>query len=163
MAYLSIAIFLISASILAYEVLLTRIFAYTSWHHFGYMIISLALLGFGASGTCLALIQRWVRRKGKYFFLASSLSCALSLFLATWLSQKIPFSAMRIVWYPKEFLFLLGQYLVLTLPFFFGALCIGISFMMAPRRINLVYAANLVGSGAGALFAIGIMYLSFPL
>lgn len=163
MAYLSIAIFLISGSILAFEVLLTRIFAYTSWHHFGYMIISLALLGFGASGTCLALVQRWVKRKGKYFFLASSLSCALSLFLATWLSQKIPFNAMRIVWYPKEFLFLLGQYLVLTLPFFFGALCIGISFMMAPRRINLVYAANLVGSGAGALFAVGIMYLSFPL
>ena len=163
MAYLYIAIFFISLSILAFEVLLTRIFAYTSWHHFGYMIISLALLGFGASGTCLALIQRWVKRRAKYFFLASSLACATSLFFATWLLHAIPFSAIRIVWYPKEFWFLLGQYVVLMLPFFFGALCIGVSFLMAPRRINFVYAANLVGSGAGALFAVGIMYLLFPL
>jgi len=163
LAHLFIAVFFISLSILAFEVLLTRIFAYTSWHHFGYMIISLALLGFGASGSFLALTQRWVKKRAKYFFLASSFACALSLFLATWLSQKIPFEAMRIVWYPGEFLLLLGQYVVLTLPFFFGALCIGISFMMAPRRINLIYAANLVGSGAGALFAVGIMHFLFPL
>ena len=32
------------------------------WHHFAYMIISLALLGFGASGTFLALAHRALLR-----------------------------------------------------------------------------------------------------
>jgi len=43
MPRLSIAI--ISASALAYEVLLTKLFSIILWHHFAYMIISLALLG----------------------------------------------------------------------------------------------------------------------
>ncbi|MFO1434512.1 MAG: hypothetical protein U1F76_31270 [Candidatus Competibacteraceae bacterium] len=45
------AIALLSATVLAYEVLLTRLFAIIQWHHFASMIISLALLGYGASGS----------------------------------------------------------------------------------------------------------------
>ena len=51
------AISLVSASALAYEVLLTRLFSIVQWHHFAYMAISIALLGYGASGSFLALFQ----------------------------------------------------------------------------------------------------------
>lgn len=54
LAYL-ITLALISATALAYEVLLMRLFSIIQWHHFTYMIISLALLGYGISGTFLAL------------------------------------------------------------------------------------------------------------
>ena len=50
-----IAIALISAAALAYEILLMRLFSIILWHHFAYMIISLALLGYGASGVLLTL------------------------------------------------------------------------------------------------------------
>ena len=53
-----VAIGLISAAILAFEVLLMRLYAIVGWHHFAYMMISIALLGFGASGTALALARR---------------------------------------------------------------------------------------------------------
>ena len=36
---------------LADEVILVRAFSIGLWHHFAYMVISIALLGFGASGT----------------------------------------------------------------------------------------------------------------
>ena len=49
---------LLSATALAYEVLLMRMFSIIQWHHFAYMIISLALLGYGASGTFLTLTFR---------------------------------------------------------------------------------------------------------
>ena len=52
------AIGLLSASALAYEILLTRIFAMVHWHHLVAIAISLALLGYGASGTFLALMGR---------------------------------------------------------------------------------------------------------
>ena len=39
------AIALISAAILAYEVLLARLFSIIQWYHFAYMVISIALLG----------------------------------------------------------------------------------------------------------------------
>ena len=43
-----IAIALISGAALAFEILLMRLFSIVLWHHFAYMIISLALLGYGA-------------------------------------------------------------------------------------------------------------------
>ncbi len=55
------AVALISAGALAYEVLLTRLFSIIQWYHFAYMVISIALLGYGASGTFLALVQERLR------------------------------------------------------------------------------------------------------
>jgi hypothetical protein len=46
---------LISGSALGLEILLMRLFSIAWWHHFAYMVISLALLGYGASGTFLTL------------------------------------------------------------------------------------------------------------
>src|SRR3989304_5902894 len=51
---LLLALLLVSAATLAYELALMRAFSLTLWHHFAYMVISIALLGFGASGTFLA-------------------------------------------------------------------------------------------------------------
>ena len=53
---------LISASALAYEILLMRLFSIVQWHHFAYMVISLALLGYGASGTFLRVPPARKRR-----------------------------------------------------------------------------------------------------
>ena len=53
------SIALVSAVALAYEILLIRLFAVIQWHHFAYMIISLALLGYGVSGTFIARAGRW--------------------------------------------------------------------------------------------------------
>jgi hypothetical protein len=55
-SYLALAV--ISAAILAYEVLLVRLFAIVQWHHFAFMAISIALLGFGASGFTRPMARR---------------------------------------------------------------------------------------------------------
>jgi thiosulfate reductase cytochrome b subunit len=52
------AIALLSGAALGYEILLTRLFAIIQWHHFAYMMISAALLGYGAAGTVVTLVQR---------------------------------------------------------------------------------------------------------
>ena len=51
------AIGLLSGAALGYEILLMRLFSIIHWHHFAYMTISLALLGFGASGSFVALLR----------------------------------------------------------------------------------------------------------
>ena len=62
------AVSLLSAAAIAYEILLTRLFAIALWHHFAYMVISLALLGYGASGTFLVFVrQRRLARFGASF------------------------------------------------------------------------------------------------
>jgi len=61
-----IAVALISAAALAYEIVLMRLFSIILWHHFAYMIISLALLGYGASGALLSLAQRAVQQRIRF-------------------------------------------------------------------------------------------------
>jgi hypothetical protein len=46
---------LVTASILALQITFTRMFSIMIWHHFTYLIIGVALLGGGASGTFLAV------------------------------------------------------------------------------------------------------------
>ena len=48
-------IFVVAFATLLFELSLIRVLSFTIWHHFGYVVISTALLGFGASGTLLAL------------------------------------------------------------------------------------------------------------
>ena len=52
------AIFLLSASGLLLQVSMTRVLSLIAWHHFAYLIISLALLGIGAAGSYLTLSGR---------------------------------------------------------------------------------------------------------
>jgi hypothetical protein len=54
---LLVAIGILAGAALAYEILLARLFSILLWHHFAYMIISVALLGIGASGTVLAFTR----------------------------------------------------------------------------------------------------------
>jgi len=51
-----LGVFLLSAAGLAFEITLTRVFALAQWYHFAFMSVSLALLGFGASGSALSLL-----------------------------------------------------------------------------------------------------------
>ena len=57
-------VFTASASALALEALLARYFALTQWHHLSFMVISVALLGFSASGTWLNLVATRRERSG---------------------------------------------------------------------------------------------------
>ena len=49
------AVALLSAATTAYEILLVRLFGVEQFHHFATMVIGVALLGLGASGTLGAL------------------------------------------------------------------------------------------------------------
>ncbi|NIQ58339.1 MAG: hypothetical protein GWN85_34215, partial [Gemmatimonadetes bacterium] len=62
----------LSTSLLAFEVVLLRLFAVQTFHHFAYMAIGVALLGFAASGTALVLIRRRVEGREAALFRALS-------------------------------------------------------------------------------------------
>ena len=96
------SIALLSAVALAYEVLLTRLFSIIQWHHFAYMIISLALLGYGASGSFLSLLEARKRVRFADFFLANAVLFAVTLVAGFLLAQRVPFNALEIAWNPAQ-------------------------------------------------------------
>ena len=159
---LHLAIAVLSAATLAYEVLLLRLFAIVQWHHFAYMAISIALLGFGASGTFLFLAQRWLRLRFVSAFATNAAAFGITALAGFIVAQRLPFNALEVIWVPRQFLWLLGLYLLLAVPFFAAANCIGLAFAHFRAGIGRVYAWNLTGSGLGALGLIGLLHLVPP-
>ena len=157
-----ISIFLISSSLIAYEIALMRLLSIGQWHHFAHMIISLALLGFGASGSVIAIAQHWLMRRFHAVYTISGLMCAISLVCCFALNQYVPFNPFMVIWHPIQLLFLVARYLILAIPFFFGAACIGMALLQFNSEVNRLYFFDLLGSGIGALGAILVMYLVSP-
>ena len=158
-----LTIALLSATALGYEILLIRLFSIIQWHHFAYMIISLALLGYGASGTFLALAQTRLRRHyplALLINLAAFGATAMPVFL---LAQQIPFNPEEMLWNWRVAVRLMAIYLLLSLPFFFAANAIALTFLNYREAIGRVYGFDLFGAGVGSLAVILILYVLPPL
>ena len=133
------------------------------------MIISLALLGFGASGTAISLTQHWLIGNGSKSdgvgqrfhntYTICGLAYSISVVGCFVLNQYVPFNPLMLVWQPSQVLSIFALYLILSLPFFFGAACIGLALLQFARNVNRLYFFDLFGSGIGALGIIVTMYL----
>ena len=159
--YLSLGI--LSATVLAYEIVLLRVFSYSQWHHFASLAISIALLGFGAAGTLLAILGKRAVRMGDALYSVGLLLGAGGMLLGTVLPHFVRSRPLFAVWDPGE----LGKLLLLDfsafIPFFGIAICIGQVLMRWPGAIHRLYGVNLLGSGLGALVAsclLGTVFLN---
>jgi len=160
-----VTLLLLSASVLSYQVILVRTFSIGQWHHFAYMVISIALLGFGASGTLLAVLDRQVNNATRFELQPSRSICfafsttvfAVMLPVSFWLTQHLPFEPFLILWDRPQLLFLGCFYLVLFVPFFAAATAIGLALTAESENCPRLYAFNLGGSGMGALVAVGLL------
>ena len=155
-------IFLLSAAALAYEVLLVRLFSIIHWHHFAFMVISIALLGYGASGSMITVFQRGlVTRYGSVLIINVVLFglSAVACFIAV---QRLPFNALEILWDTSQWQRLFLSYLLLTLPFFFVANAIALTMVRFQDRIAQIYGVDLIGAGSGALAILLLLQLNSP-
>ncbi|MFW6151865.1 MAG: hypothetical protein ACOC6C_02720, partial [Verrucomicrobiota bacterium] len=144
---------IVSAAVLAYELLLTRILAVHYWSYFASMIVSLAMLGFAASGTALFLARK--TRGGPAVFLPWAVILFIfSLSVCPWLSELIECIPLMVLWDMSQLGAFVGNYLVLSLPFLFGGYIIGFFFLSEKIPAGRVYFANMLGSGAGVLTAL---------
>ena len=156
-------VFTASAAALALEALLARYFALTQWHHLSFMVISVALLGFSASGTWLNLAAArpgWGgagtappagaaerRMRGAAGGMAVS---SVAMFLVL---RLLPLDFFRIPSEPLQLLYLAASFLACAVPFFFAGLVTAIAFAGAARP-GAVYAAAMSGSAAGVLLPV---------
>src|SRR5438128_5066736 len=111
---LLLAVALVSAGALAFEVLLTRLFSIVQWHHFAYMVISIALLGYGASGAFLAVTGNRLRCHVGAAFATGAILFALSAVASFAVAERLPFTALAVISEPRQLLCLLAHYLLLS-------------------------------------------------
>ncbi len=150
------AVALLAAGILGYEILLARLLAIVHWHHFAYMIIAVALLGFGAAGSLVAIFQTPLLARFRWAFGGAALGFGAGAPLAFALAQSLPFNALEIAWDRAQLGWLFALYLVLSLPFFSAALALALAFRAHSARAGALYRMDLMGAGLGAL---GMVFL----
>lgn len=148
---IQVVIFLVSAALLAYEIILIKILSIQYWYHFAYLIISIALLGFGTSGTFIFLLRKTVKNNVLRIFYLVPLLMVGSIWINVSLSRLIDFNPLMIIWQHSEIVNFAFLVLVLFVPFLLGAICIGMGFVVFPNNIHRIYFSNLVGSGLGTL------------
>lgn len=147
------ALFLLSAASLAFEVNLTRLFSVAQFYHFAFMTVSLALLGFGASGTFLSLAGGIARHPGRALSLLSW-GFAITAVSSYGLTQALPFDSFRVALDPRQWGILALHYVVLSFPFFCAGAATGLLLSLRRGAVGRTYAANLAGSALGCLLAV---------
>jgi len=161
---IQLAVGLLSAAIIAFQVVLMQILSIVQWYHFAYMVISVALLGFGAAGTFLSIFRKWLLEKFELVLPLLMIFSGLTMSIVIWISQlsNIRFDSYLLFADFSQIWRLLITYLTFFIPFFLGALAIGLVFVKFVNHIGKLYFANLVGSGAGGIAALGLMWLFLP-
>ena len=153
------AVFLLSLSALAFEVLLTRVFSISQWNHLSFMVISIALFGFAGGGTLLNIID--VRKKGweKRLSASSPVKIFIILYTVTAITSfivlnRIPLDYFRLPLEPVQIFYLLTAYLLLSLPFFFTGLVVSLAYAFVPEKTGFIYFASMAGSACGAIITV---------
>lgn len=157
---------LLSGAALGLEILWMRLLSIAWWHHFAYMVISLALLGYGASGTLLTLFRRRLLPRFRASYAVAATGFGLGAPVSFALAQRVPYSPLEVAWNPGELLGLAAVYLVLAVPFLCAGTAVGLALTRfaaaAGGAAGRVYGADLVGAGSGAAAVIGFLFVLPP-
>ncbi len=154
MKYRTLAgIFLISLATLSLEISLTRYFSVSQQYHFSFWVVSIAFLGYGASGSFLAMFRRIGSFDRDNVLSTSALLLSLSILSSFFLCNSIPFDFIKISWDKDQIFFVFLFYFLLCLPFFFSGLTISFAIASSATLVNKIYFSDLFGAGVGTLFA----------
>ncbi len=124
------------------------------FYHFAFLVVSLALLGFGAAGTYLASAKRPERWRPAQAMGGLSFAAGVSMLGAYALVNWLPFDSFSIAWDVRQVFLLIVNCLGLSIPFFFSGMAIGLLLAAYPQRAGNTYAINLIGSACGCIFAL---------
>ncbi len=146
--YLSVG--LVSMSVLMLEIGLTRIFSLIFDYHYGFLSVSLAILGLGGGGIFVhEQYERIVNRNLDQKILpVSSGLMAISIMGMTVSLVKIPF--LHQVLYAAVLFFF---------PFFFAGIFLSAAFRQFPLRSHRLYAADLIGASLGSVSIVALLKL----
>jgi len=119
-----LGILLLSSATLLFEITLTRVFSVAQWYHFAFMVVSLALLGFGASGSFLFLFPGLAKNNLRRLLAICAILFSVTCIGGYFVVNSIPFDSYRLSWEGRQLLYLAVYYLSLAVPFFFTGLAL---------------------------------------
>jgi len=156
---IALSVGITSLAVISFQLVIMQLLSISQWHHFAYMVISMAMLGFGAAGTFLALFREGLKRNFDRAMPLLYLLCGLSMALSGRLVGIFGEFDTFLLFFDRSQIGLMSfTYLVYCLPFFFAGLAITLVFYQHVAHIGTLYFFNLAGSAAGALVIIALFW-----
>ena len=155
-------IFAVTFTTMLAEVLLTRVFSVIYFGQFAFLIISLALFGYGLSGVFLALRKLSERQDQAKLLSRYMLLFVISFPLAYKAALVFTIDFLHLFAPFHNFLYLILNFLILLLPFFFGGIVLALIFSAYSENIGRLYFIDLVGASLGSLAIIPLIPVLGP-
>ncbi|HTM04383.1 MAG TPA: hypothetical protein VL173_12810 [Vicinamibacterales bacterium] len=145
----------VSAALLMTELALTRIFSVTMYYHFAFLAISIALFGLSASGVFVFVSRRALADVGtRELLTVGGLLHGIATLVALACLVRI---RVGLNYSPANLALMLAIYGLAALPFFTGGTIVSLAFARLTDRINVLYAADLIGAATGCLLLIPLL------
>jgi SAM-dependent methyltransferase len=158
--YLSVG--LIAGAIIALQIGIMRIFSVGSWAHFGSLVVSLAMFGFGLTSAIMCIGKAVFERHWANWVKGALFAFGPLMVASNLVAQLVPFNAIFLVSDPMQKWRLFANFLLYFTPFLAGALYLGCVFLKAQKTFGRVYFADLAGSGLCGLLFLVAMYVFAP-
>lgn len=152
--FVYLAVFAIACSVLIFETILLKFFTFKMINSWAFLIVSIAFLGIGASGTYLYLKRSQTLQKTNFLFLSNfSTAYTISIPLSIMLFAGIPFSPPQYLLL-QNVIFSLFYMFLFAIPFFLSGACISYILSLKEFHAGRVLFFDLMGAGFGCICSI---------
>lgn len=150
---------LLSAALLLLEIYWLRAFAEAEWGHLASMVVSTAMLGFGAGAVAIQVaggggVQWGVRLWWGLLALFVGLASLAPAAVAT-----LPFEPLLLAWRMDAWGWLLVRDLAVAAPFAAGAAAVTLALRLRADRPGSTYGTHLLGAGLGVALGLALLAL----
>ena len=159
---LYISVGAVAGAVIALQIDIMRIFSTGSWAHFGSLVVSLAMLGFGLTSAIMCVSKSSFDKHWRSFAAVSLLSFGPLSIACNLAAQQTPFNAIFLISDPLQKWRLAVNFVLYLLPFLAAAFFLGTVFLRARTIFSRVYFADLTGSGLGGLAILVVMFWIAP-
>jgi Spermine/spermidine synthase domain len=143
MIFLFVTLFVLSLSVLLFELTLTRIFSIVLWYDYAFMAISVAFFGLGIGALLIHILKDRIRQdKLPSKILQSIIVFAVSLPIFLFIIGHV---------IPSNTSYIYLFYLASSIPFFFAGISMALIYLTMPKEISKLYFVDLVGAATAAL------------
>ena len=150
-----LALFLAALSSLLFQITITKIFEFTVWANYAYLVISTAMFGLGFSGVLLTRFPGLLNISPRKFSASCTALSGLSMLVALIAMRDIPIHLPDAPQgWPKEMLNVGIVFLALAGPFVFFGLVISYLLDKRAEQANIYYFADLLGAGIGCFLLV---------
>lgn len=152
-------VFAVSCLALTYEVVLIRLLTISQDASYIGVVISLALLGFGYSGSFLVWIKDRLQSPQYFrrFIILHIIAFPIAIGACTLLSIRYSVHPGELLW-DKSLLFdSFMAFFILSVPFFLASNLINATMVVFPSGIHRIYAFDLWGAGLGGIAALFLL------